>query len=114
MYITTQFCDGIAVINVVGKLDFQTHLTLKSKCRELVCDLGYRKILIDVGGIRGIDSTGLGLMAQLANLLRPLNGDVRLAGTLEPEVAEAFELCGLLKVLEIYPNVETGIKKFQL
>ena len=114
MYITTQMYDGIVVINVVGKLDVQSHLALKTKFRELVCDLGYRKIIIDVSGIKEMDSTGLGVLVSLLNTVRARNGDLRLAGTFEPDVGEAFDLCGLSKVLERYLDVETGIKKFQL
>lgn len=114
MYITTQEQDGVVVINVVGKLNIESHLALKTKFRELVCEDGCRKILIDVSGIKEVDSTGLGVLVSLLNTVRERQGDLRLAGVFAPEVDEAFELCGLSRVLHRYPNVQTGIRNFSM
>lgn len=112
MYITTQEQDGVVVINVVGVLDIESHLALKAKFRELVCDEGCRKILIDVSGIKEVDSAGIGVLISLVNTVRKRNGDLRLAGVSSQMVEEAFGLCLLSNVLQRYPNVEQGVRNF--
>lgn len=112
MYIKIQEQNGVAAVNVYGRLDVRTHLDLKSKVRELVLEEGHRKILIDVSGIKAIDSTGLGVFVSLLNTLRSRDGDLRLAGEFIPEVGDTFSLCGLAKVFTVYPDVKTGIQNF--
>ncbi len=113
MHLTTLKQDDVTVINVVGKLDVQTYSALKKKVRDLVDD-GARKILLDVSGIQNMDSTGIGTLVALLNTVRDKDGDLRLAGRFEPDVEEAFNLCGLARVFVQYPNVKDGVKNFDL
>ena len=113
MHITIIEQDGVTVVNVVGKLNISTYSALKKKVRELIED-GKRKILLDVSGIQGVDSIGIGVLVLLLNTLRAKGGDLRLAGSFVPEVEEAFNLCGLARVFVHYHDVKNGIQNFIL
>jgi anti-anti-sigma factor len=114
MHLTTLTQNGVTVINIVGKLNVNTHQAFKKKVREMVCEDGVRRILVDVSGIKQMDSTGLGALVALLNTARARGGDLRLAGTFVQEVEEAFSLCGLNRVFTVYPNVKDGIQNFEL
>lgn len=111
MIISTQVQDGVVVLNVLGQLGIETHLTLKKKVRDLIDD-GEKKILIDVSGLRAIDSTGIGTLVALLNTARARHGDVRLAGSFESSVEDIFRLCGLQRVFSLYDDIETGVREF--
>ncbi len=112
MFIKIQEQNGVAAVNIYGRLNVQSHLELKTRIRELVIEECHRKVLLDVSGIKSIDSTGLGVIVSLLNTTRDRGGDLRLAGTFTPEFEKAFSLCGLDRVFTVYPDVKTGIKNF--
>ncbi|HOO55287.1 MAG TPA: STAS domain-containing protein [bacterium] len=114
MHLTTLEQDGVIVINLVGNLNIHSHTVLKKKVRELVLEEGATKILVDVTGIKQVDSTGLGTFVSLLNTIRENDGDLRFAGNFMEEVKQAFDLCGLSSVFIRYPNVKNGIKNFKL
>jgi anti-sigma B factor antagonist len=114
MHITTLSQNGVTVVNFVGDLDIHSHLALKKRVREIVGESNGLKVLVDVSGIRRVDSTGLGTLVALLNTARAAGGDLRLAGTFTSEVGEAFNLCGLARVFAIYPSVKDGIQNFEI
>jgi len=111
MQLRTQRKNGVTLIQPVGTLDMDSHLVLKKKVRQLAED-GNVRILIDMSGLTGIDSTGIGTLVALLNTVRARGGDILLAGEISPSVLDILRLCGLTTVFRIYNNVETGIQDF--
>ena len=114
MHLTSLEQNGVTVINVAGELNIETHTLLKKRVRDLVLNDHVRKVIIDMSGIRQIDSTGIGTLVALLNTIRANGGDLRLAGTLAPQVEESINLCGLNRVFTRYPNVKQAIDNFDL
>ncbi|MEW6200754.1 MAG: STAS domain-containing protein [bacterium] len=111
MQLRTQRKNSVTLIQPNGALDMETHLVLKKKVRQLA-DEGCVRILIDMSGLAGIDSTGIGTLVALLNTVRARGGDICLAGDICPAVLDILRLCGLTSVFRVYNNVETGLQNF--
>jgi anti-anti-sigma factor len=89
--------DGHAVtLRVSGEVDIATVDTLRA-CIESVDD-GYGTIVLDLASLRFIDSSGIGLLAQLHRELTPQLRHLELHGAQGP-VQRVLELSGLAQIL---------------
>ncbi len=83
-----------------GDLD----MAVADQFRRTLTDLIDRKqtrLLLDLGEVAYIDSSGLGALVAALKHCRSLGGDIRLCG-LQPDVRAIFEMTRLVKILEIY------------
>jgi anti-sigma B factor antagonist len=62
-----------------------------------------RLILLDLGRVLYIDSTGLGIMVGVMKHLHRIGGELRLICG-QPRILKVFEVTGLDKVFTIYPT----------
>jgi anti-sigma B factor antagonist len=83
-----------------GDLD----LAVADQFRRTLTDLIDRKqarLLLDLGSVAYIDSSGLGALVAAMKHCRSLGGDIRLCD-LQPDVRAIFEMTRLIKILETY------------
>ncbi len=111
MIISFEEHDNILIVRTIGQLDIYSRDDLEKAIRDKVKKNGIRKIMIDVGKLKRIDSAGIGCLVTLLNMIRSRLGDLRIAGPFLPSVEESFNLCGLDKVFIIYPDSDTGMKE---
>ncbi|MFH1537867.1 MAG: STAS domain-containing protein [bacterium] len=110
--ITTDEKTGVTLLIPNGSLDLSSHLALKKKVRELIED-GRVKLIIDMSKLDSVDSSGIGTLVGLLNSARSKNGDIRLAGEIQPPVLDTLRLCGLTNVFRIYTDADRGIQDFK-
>ncbi len=103
--------NDIVIIEFSGDLDIDTHLSLKKQLRDSIED-GCRKFILNVNGIKNMDSTGIGVLVTMLNSIRLQGGDMWLAGTFNSDAEKSFALCGLQRVFTQYADVQTAIKHF--
>lgn len=98
--------DETAVVAPSGELDLWSAPQLK----RTLCDLlatGRKRLVLDLEGIRFMDSTALGV---LVGIERRLAGDERLAlAQTGSEVLRIFELSGIAAGMRIFPSREAAI-----
>ena len=105
---TVERKDQIAICRVSGDLD-------AGSANELVADLdreidgGSNRLVLDLGRVAYIDSSGLGALVKVLKKTRLVGGDVRLA-ELEPEVRKVLELTRLDKIFEISRTTEDAVR----
>src|SRR3970040_498857 len=78
-------------------LGFQEHL-----------DAGETRLVLDLGGLTYVDSSGLGEMLKALKRAREAGGDLRLCG-LYGYVLRIFEMTGLDKVLAVYATRQEAL-----
>lgn len=89
------------------RLDAHNSAELKDRMLQLR-ENGEINIVVNLEGVRFIDSSGLGgLLSGHKNAILQ-NGSFKLAG-LQPQVQSIFELTRLHRVFEIYPNVQEAL-----
>lgn len=89
---------GGAVVALRGDLDLATSPLLRTALAELIDQPSVRCVVVDMGGVTFIDSTGVHVLVEAAKRLRRCGGDLALSGT-KSGAFKVLDICGLTSVL---------------
>lgn len=92
------------------RLDAHNSGELKSQMLSLF-EEGKNHIIIDLGEVRFVDSSGLGALVSGFKNASARNGNLKLCG-LQPQVKSMFELTRLHRVFEIFSGVDDALASF--
>jgi anti-sigma B factor antagonist len=92
------------VLEVGGEVDVYTAPRLRERLVELV-DSGARNIVVDLGRVDFLDSTGLGVLVGALKRLRAAGGTFGLVCAKEP-LLKIFRITALDQVFPIFASVE--------
>src|ERR1700739_270092 len=98
-----EIASGAVVVTVTGKVLLGPD---SERITTLVGDLlrdGKRTIIFDIGGVKAIDSTGIGGFIASYNKIAAVGGDMRIAGAVG-FLFQAFHVCRLDTVFRFYPT----------
>lgn len=98
---------GIHVITVAGEIDLFTAPDVRTAASDAL-DAGAQRIVVDLTGVRFLDSTGLGVLIGILKRLRPAGGQLAIVNT-NPSTAATFSITGLDDVLRIVPTREAAL-----
>jgi anti-sigma B factor antagonist len=105
--------DGhVAVVQPAGDLDLATAPRLQRVLRELL-DEGRTRILMDMGGVTFVDSSGLGILVGAYKAARARGGDVKFANA-SREVRKLFQITRTDRYLAFYARVEDARTAFDV
>lgn len=96
----------ITLISVTGEIDVYTAPQLRDVAAQAVL-AGGRRLIIDLGGVDFLDSTGLGVLVGVLKRLRAVDGALALVCRQE-RILKIFRITGLTKVFPILPDVEAA------
>lgn len=102
--LSTRDIGGTVVLDVVGEVDVYTSPRLRERLTELVNE-GVAQLVVNLGGVEFIDSTGLGVLVGALKRIRSRSGSMSLVCTSDALI-RVFTITGLERVFEIYPTVE--------
>ena len=89
------------------RLDAHNSASLKTEVQKLYED-GTRDLLINLGTVRFIDSSGLGALVSGFKNATASKGSLKLC-SLQPQVKSMFELTRLHRVFEIFTTVDEAL-----
>ena len=98
---------GWSVLQVGGEVDVATAPRLREQLIKLVNDQRFR-VVVDLGGVDFIDSTGLGVLIGALKRVRTHGGDLALVCT-ERRILKVFEITGLNQVFAIHETVDAAV-----
>ena len=104
--LATRTVDDHTVLEVGGEVDVYTAPRLRERLIELV-DSGVRHVVVDLGRVDFLDSTGLGVLVGALKRLRGVNGTFGLVCAKEP-LLKIFRITALDQVFPIYPSIESA------
>jgi len=104
--LATRIIAGHTVLEVGGEVDVYTAPRLRERLVELV-DGGARHVVVDLGRVDFLDSTGLGVLVGALKRLRAANGSFGLVCSKEP-LLKIFRITALDQVFPIFPSVENA------
>ena len=109
MQLRTEVVDiaGWAVVSLFGELDVATAPDMKERLVDLVNE-GRSRIVLDLGGVDFLDSTGLGMIVSALKRARTHGGDLRIVCT-ESRITRLFEITGLDKAIPLLPTVDAAV-----
>lgn len=110
MKITTSLNGDILVCSIDGEIDINTSPQVKKAFDKLVKDK-QKKIVINLGRVSYIDSSGLATLVEALKNLRNYGGRLKLTD-LSSKVKSLFEITKLEKLFDIADTAEEALKAF--
>jgi anti-sigma B factor antagonist len=95
------------VISVNGEIDVYTAPSLRERLNELVAS-GHYDLIVDMGGVEFLDSTGLGVLVGGLKRVRSHDGTLRLVCAQE-KILKVFRITGLTKVFPIHATLDEAL-----
>jgi anti-sigma B factor antagonist len=103
LLLSTRRVAGHLVLEVAGEIDVYTAPQLRERLISLV-DGGERHVVVDLGRVEFLDSTGLGVLVGALKRLRGAGGELFLVCGQE-RLLKIFRITGLDRVFTLYPTV---------
>ncbi len=112
MSFITSDINGCAVIEFEGKvIGGPDAVSLNEKLHELISE-NKTNIIIDLGKVKFMNSSGLGMLISSLTTMRKAGGDLRIANHSE-KIKELLEITQLAAVFKQFESVEEAAKSFE-
>lgn len=108
MQIATYNKNNIFIINLIGEVDLYNTSKIKETVNAAVSS-GYKKIIVNMNEVTYIDSTGIGTLISIRQILADISGELRLIN-IKDSVKKIFELTKLDYLFKIMNSEEEAIK----
>ncbi|MBL7965244.1 MAG: STAS domain-containing protein [Flavobacteriales bacterium] len=103
---------GFQVFHLAGRLMDQQQADQLMGALDQELDRGQRSIVLDLGRLQYMNSTGINIMINVLTRTRKAGGDAILAGV-SPSVRQLFLVTKLDTVFTIVPEVNDAVAKLQ-
>ncbi len=111
MQIKEQMNGDVAVIELKGKLMGGAEtMEIHEKVKELITK-DINKVVIDLGKVSWMNSTGLGALMGSMTSLRNAEGDLKLARVTE-KVKSLFMITKLITIFDTFESVDEAVEAF--
>lgn len=105
--ISSDVREEVTVVHVGGEIDVYTAPVLREHLDEHISQ-GRHQLVVDLGAVSFMDSTGLGVLVGRLKLVRVTNGTLRLVCSSE-RILKVFSITGLDKVFQIFASVDDAL-----
>jgi anti-sigma B factor antagonist len=103
--------DDIVVLTLTGQILLDDgDLVFRRQIHDLI-SRGHKKILIDLGGVTYIDSSGVGMMAAKLKTVRDADGEMKLVH-LTTKTHRLLAMVKLLTTFEVFEDQATAVRSF--
>ncbi len=110
MKLRKEMSGDVAVIAVPGDhLDASVTDDFKRDILPLV--EGEKKVLLDMSGLRFVDSAGIGAVLSCLRRLSASEGDLKLCGV-SKTVRSSFEIARMHRIIDIFDTCDEGMTAF--
>ena len=98
------------VLRLIGVLALDTSAMLRERISELANRGDLRKVVLDMGGVRYVDSSGIAVMVSGSTALRKNGVDLVLA-QLTKKLRDLLQVTKLYTVFDVYDSVEQALSQ---
>ena len=110
--VKTRKVDGVVVVDLSGRLTIgEPVLLLRETLRVQVND-GARHLILNLGDVSYIDSSGLGELVSAYTTVRNKQGDVKLLN-LTAKAKDLLQMTKLLTVFDVYEDEASAISNLK-
>lgn len=102
--VTSREIGDRTVVDVTGEIDVYTAPVLREELASLI-DTEHTDILVNLTGVRFMDSTGLGVLVGALKKVRTVGGDLQLVIDQE-KILKVFRITALTQVFTIHASVD--------
>ncbi len=109
--ISSRTAGDVTIVDVAGKITLgEGSSALRDKVRELSAS-GSKKMLINLGDVNYIDSSGIGELVSAFTTVSNSGGALKLLN-LTKRVHDLLQITKLYTVFEVFDNEEAALKSF--
>jgi len=111
MKISTRQVDGVTIVDCSGRITLgEGSVTLRETVTQLL-GKGQKKILLNLGDVNYIDSSGIGELVSAFTTVRKQGGDLKLLN-LTKKVHDLLQITKLYTVFEVKEDEASAVKSF--
>jgi anti-sigma B factor antagonist len=111
MKVSTRQVDGITIVDLSGRITLgEGSVVLRDVVRELV-GKGDKRILLNLGDVTYIDSSGIGELVSAYTTVRNQGGELKLLN-LTKKVHDLLQITKLYTVFDIRDDEATAVQSF--
>ena len=111
MKTSTRQVDGVTIVDLSGRITLgEGSVILRDQIRDLVTR-GDKKILLNLGDVSYIDSSGIGELVSAYTTVRNSGGELKLLN-LTKKVHDLLQITKLYTVFDIKDDETTAVKAF--
>jgi anti-sigma B factor antagonist len=106
-----QLNDTVHAVTIQGDVDIATSPQVKEVIGNIMAG-GCHNLIIDLQGVRYIDTTGMVVLVHALKRIREKQGRIVIV-CVNARICKFFALTGLQHVFTIYDSIESALKSFQ-
>jgi anti-sigma B factor antagonist len=111
MKIETRHSAGVTILEPKGKITIGVgDVALREAVGEAL-EAGARNILVNLGGVSTIDSSGIGELVSAYTTVSNRGGKLKLYN-LPPKVSDILQITQLISVFEVFDNQEEAVGSY--
>ena len=111
MQVNTRVVSNVAIIDILGEIDLYNSPKIKDALLEKV-NLGFKNIIINLGDVTYIDSSGIGTLIFCRTSLNQNSGALRII-KIRDSVKRIFELTKLNSFFTIFEDENEALNSFK-
>jgi len=111
MTLGTRDVSGVTIVDLSGKITLgEGGVTLREEVRKLLAD-GSKKIVLNLGEVNYIDSSGLGELVSAYTAVKNAGGELKLIN-LTSKVRDLLVITKLVTVFDVKDNEASAVASF--
>ena len=110
--ISTRQRDGIVILDIVGELRLGEGTGILRDAVSGALGQGYKKVLLNLGSVRHIDSAGVGELMSCYTSVRNQGGTLKLMN-LNKNVHNLLQITKLYTIFEVAEDEEAAVSSFR-
>jgi len=108
---STRQVDGVTIVDLSGRITLgEGSIILRDTIRDLI-GKGNKKILLNLGDVNYIDSSGIGELVSAFTTVRNQGGDLKLLN-LTKKVHDLLQITKLYTVFDVKEDEASAVKSF--
>lgn len=107
---TIRYAGDVALIDLEGSLTFLEIAALGKTIRDLI-NAGHKKFVLNLSGVRSLDSSGIGELVRSYMTVINRGGDLKMLN-LSPKVEEILSITKLSNVFEDFADEQSAVESF--
>ena len=112
LYATTREVGPVSIVDLSGRIALGDGSALLRKTVRDLLDGGQTRILLNLGDVNYIDSSGIGELVSGFTAVRNRSGELKLLN-LTKKVNDLLQLTKLFTVFDVYSDETTAIRSFR-
>ena len=106
--LSTREEDNVTIVELLSQLDRLSVLSMKNQLTDLA-KKKHKKFILNFGNIDHLNSTVVGALVGLRDMVRKRGGDLVLCCVM-PKVRRTFDLIGASQILKIYDTEKDALE----